>query len=59
VLIEAGAQIEHHGDHFAQNTPDIEWLQVVGKRGWVVLTKDEEVRYISRHDRDRYFYTAP
>lgn len=39
-LIEAGAQIEHHGDHFAQNTPDTVWLQVVGDRGWVVLTKD-------------------
>jgi predicted nuclease of predicted toxin-antitoxin system len=39
-LIEAGAQVEHHGDYFAQNTPDPEWLKVVGDRGWVVLTKD-------------------
>jgi Uma2 family endonuclease len=31
-LIEAGAQIEHHGNHFAQNTPDPEWLQVMGDR---------------------------
>jgi hypothetical protein len=36
-LIAEGAQVEHHGDHFDQNTPDIEWLSVVGARGWVVL----------------------
>lgn len=41
VLIEAGAQIEHHGNHFDQNTPDAEWLSIVGDRGWVVLTKDK------------------
>ncbi|PSB25358.1 hypothetical protein [Stenomitos frigidus] len=42
-LIEAGAQVEHHGNHFAQNTPDLEWLQVMGDRGWVALTKDEVI----------------
>lgn len=35
--------IEHHGDHFEQNTPDIEWLSIVGERGWVVLTKDKAI----------------
>lgn len=42
-LIEAGALIEHHGDHFDQNTADTEWLSVVGDRGWVVLTKDQVI----------------
>ncbi|RFP61030.1 MAG: hypothetical protein BJG00_005690 [Limnothrix sp. CACIAM 69d] len=42
-LREVGAQVEHHGDCFAQNTPDPEWLTVVGDRGWVVLTKDEAI----------------
>ncbi len=42
-LIAAGAQIEHHSDHFAQNTPDTTWLSVVGDRGWVVLTKDQAI----------------
>ncbi|MGB8698053.1 MAG: hypothetical protein WCD18_01430, partial [Thermosynechococcaceae cyanobacterium] len=42
-LSEAGALVEHHGDHFDQNTPDIEWLTVVGERGWVVLTKDKAI----------------
>jgi predicted nuclease of predicted toxin-antitoxin system len=42
-LREAGALIEHHGDHFEQNAPDTEWLPVVGDRGWVVLTKDKAI----------------
>lgn len=42
-LIEAGAQIEHHNDHFDQNAPDIEWLSVVGENGWIVLTKDQAI----------------
>jgi predicted nuclease of predicted toxin-antitoxin system len=42
-LARAGAHIEHHGDHFDQNTPDTEWLSVVGDRGWVVLTKDQAI----------------
>lgn len=42
-LRAAGALIEHHGDHFEQNTPDTDWLPVVGDRGWVVLTKDKTI----------------
>jgi predicted nuclease of predicted toxin-antitoxin system len=42
-LVKAGAHIEHHGDHFNQNTPDMEWLPIVGDRGWVVLTKDKAI----------------
>jgi predicted nuclease of predicted toxin-antitoxin system len=42
-LREAGALIEHHGDHFNQNAPDTEWLPVVSDRGWVVLTKDKAI----------------
>lgn len=26
---------------FAQNAPDDEWMAVVGKRGWIVLTHDK------------------
>jgi predicted nuclease of predicted toxin-antitoxin system len=42
-LIAAGAQVEHHSDHFPPNTPDTSWLPVVGERGWVVLTKDQAI----------------
>lgn len=42
-LREAGALIEHHGDHFEQNATDTDWLPVVGDHGWVVLTKDKAI----------------
>jgi hypothetical protein len=44
-LRDAGAKVEIHNDHFAQGTPDHEWLAAVGDKGWVVLTKDERIRY--------------
>lgn len=30
--------------HFAEGTPDQEWLADVGRRGWVVITKDQRIR---------------
>lgn len=43
-LRNAGATVELHRDHFADDAPDVEWLDVVGRRGWVVLTKDDAIR---------------
>lgn len=43
-LREAGAVVEVHDDHFPQTTPDVDWLAEVGRRGWVVLSKDERIR---------------
>ncbi|MCO5098511.1 MAG: hypothetical protein M9884_13730 [Rhodocyclaceae bacterium] len=43
-LREAGAAVEVHDDHFPQTTPDVDWLAEVGRRGWVVLSKDERIR---------------
>ncbi len=43
-LRAAGHEVHAHDDHFAQNTPDTEWLIEVGRRGWVVLTKDKNIR---------------
>ena len=37
--------VELHDDHFPQDTQDQVWLAEVGKRGWVVLTKDKHLRY--------------
>ena len=31
-------------DHFDSGTPDEEWLPEVGRRGWVLLTKDKNIR---------------
>jgi hypothetical protein len=44
-LREAGLQVERHADHFDPATPDEVWLPEVGRRGWVVLTHDERIRY--------------
>lgn len=33
-----------HDDEFAQDTEDVVWLQEVSRRGWVILTKDANVR---------------
>jgi hypothetical protein len=43
-LRDAGANVEIHDQHFPQDTPDVDWLKVVGARGWVVLSKDERIR---------------
>lgn len=44
-LAEEGIRIAFHDDHFPQGTPDTEWLRDVGRRGWIVLTKDTRIRY--------------
>ncbi len=44
-LQDEGLRVELHDDHFAQGTPDSVWLPVVGKRGWIVLTKDTRIRH--------------
>ena len=43
-LRKAGLEVEVHDDHFAQNTPDQEWLPEIGKRRWVLLTKDMRIQ---------------
>ncbi|NJL90327.1 MAG: hypothetical protein HC916_11475 [Coleofasciculaceae cyanobacterium SM2_1_6] len=35
-----GAAIETHQAHFRHDAYDIEWLPIVSKKGWVVLTQD-------------------
>src|SRR5438105_8486798 len=44
-LRAAGIKAEHKDDHFAQNTDDDVWMPEVGKRGWVVLTRDTRIRF--------------
>jgi predicted nuclease of predicted toxin-antitoxin system len=38
-----GCSVEIHDDHFAQDTEDIEWLREGGKRGWIFVTKDQNI----------------
>ena len=44
-LRAAGATVEVHDDHFNQDAFDEEWLPVVGRRGWAVITSDDRIRY--------------
>jgi len=44
-LRQAGEVVEIHDDHFPADARDADWLSVVGSRGWIVLTKDERIRY--------------
>lgn len=43
-LREAGATVEVHGAHFPPDASDQDILRFVGARGWVFLSKDENVR---------------
>ena len=44
-LVKRGLAVEVHDEHFARDEEDRVWLEVVGERGWVVLTKDQRLRY--------------
>ena len=44
-LRDAGLRVEIHDDHFAQNAQDPEWLTGAGKNNWIVVTRDERIRY--------------
>jgi hypothetical protein len=54
-LRAAGARVEVHIDHFAQNAPDLEWIPEVGRNSWVLITKDENIR---RNPLERAAYQA-
>ena len=40
-----GMAVEVHDDHLPQDAPDEEWIALVGRMGWVAITKDRDVRY--------------
>jgi hypothetical protein len=43
-LRAVGARVEVHIDHFPQAAPDVEWIPEVGRREWVLITKDQNIR---------------
>ena len=45
ILQQAGLDVERHDDHFAENTRDEEWLEVIGQQGWIAITHDSRIRY--------------
>jgi hypothetical protein len=44
-LRATGAAVETHDAHFAQGTPDDEWLTECGRRNWLVVSQDQHIRY--------------
>jgi predicted nuclease of predicted toxin-antitoxin system len=48
VLRQAGVAVEVHDSRFPQDAPDEMWLRAAGENRWVVLTKDNNIRYHSR-----------
>ena len=37
--------MEIHDDHLPLDAPDEDWLELVGRNGWVAITKDKNIRY--------------
>ncbi len=44
-LRSAGMKVEIHDNHLPLDAPDEDWIALVGRRGWVALTKDKNIRY--------------
>ena len=44
-LRSEGMKVEIHDDHLPPDAPDEEWIALAGRRGWVAVTKDKNVRY--------------
>jgi hypothetical protein len=44
-LRAAGEAVKVHHDCFPPGTQDQVWLRAVGEKGWVILTKDSQIRY--------------
>ena len=42
-LRKAGLKVEPHQARFRHNTPDTEWLAVVGEKKWIVLMRDQNI----------------
>jgi hypothetical protein len=42
-LAAAGYEVRPWYEHFA-GRDDVEWLPAIGERGWVLLTKDKDIR---------------
>jgi predicted nuclease of predicted toxin-antitoxin system len=45
ILRAADLTVEVHDDHLPQDTPDTEWLAAAGRNNWIVITRDERIRY--------------
>ncbi|MBW3564895.1 MAG: hypothetical protein KY459_09245 [Acidobacteria bacterium] len=46
-LRELGLNVEIHDDHFIQDADDTVWISYACGRGWVIISKDNRIRYRS------------
>ena len=44
-LRNANCEVRVHDELFPQDATDEEWLREVGRNGWIVLTKDKNIRF--------------
>ena len=44
-LRAAGVEIRVHDELFPQGTEDVGWLREAGLNGWIVITRDDRIRY--------------
>ncbi len=45
ILRDAGLTVEAFDDHFGPETGDEHWLKTIGRRGWIALSHDKQIRY--------------
>jgi hypothetical protein len=45
ILRAAGVRLERHDDHFGADTRDEEWIEEIGRRGWIAVSRDARIRY--------------
>lgn len=49
VLVEAlrayGFKVKRHSEYFSKGTEDEQWLPVVGRKGWLILSRDSQWKY--------------
>lgn len=43
-LRDSGIRFVAHNERFAPACPDVEWLEVAGREGWIVITRDQAIR---------------
>ena len=50
-LVDSGVLVVRGSKRFARGTPDEVWLPECGRNGWIVLTRDQRIRYrvLERH----------
>ena len=43
-LVEMGLDVVLHADHFAGRSDDVDWIPIVAREGWPVLTRDRQIK---------------